>query len=999
MEFQQYKESKRQLYERFAKAVGRIIEAAISVDFYTYHLQQIQTRAKNIDSLKKKLEKKEIDLSSDIDEKITDLAGCRLIFYYNADARNFIRSGIVSDNFEVDWKQSPVHHPGKDALIADDQYRAQHYIVSLKAERATLPDFRDYQGLKCEIQIQTALNHAWSETAHNIIHKPEVTEGFGGKALGDIKRRLNKVMTDYLLPAGYQFQNIENDYQRLLAGKELFDRGVLDEVRCAENNNELQEILERFNEHVLANYDDISSEAEGIFELIETALSRAPALGIVNIESDYGDLEGKTPSDILEVSLKTLNRIRYLDIERSFETLVNLHTGWTEEADKKKISEVVDNLAAYDLDVWKKAGAEIQVRLISALEKLPSDFQLSEREFLQGFLERFLSPTMEGTSSDYQTVTWSRASVPATDAIKDVRRRSLQLLKGLYGAATTMAEKMAVINAMLGATRQPSAESYSDNVLDMVSEDTLVVLAFFKKILPDENLQIVQKIEHDAFWRFRHAPSDEVKASALEIRDILANHDEYAIYKNLIGFEGVFEDWEESLTKDPDFSGIDDYRSAKAKEYGDSINPENWDEWCDRILRFTTTESDDMATFPKFYEFLRRFAEKSPDLAFCLLTENLDDIRFFTIPLLRGLWKGPRKADLRALMLEWIAVDRQLRAVTKLFLSNEDIDEELLQILLDKGTKDANRDILNLIVAVVASNHTDGHEDLVLKFFLPTVKSLTRLEDSGWVNQLWHRKERKNILHSLGEDGREIILEGLLVADDIDYHAEELLIPLAEDNPGRIIAFFGERLRYKEEAETKGHYDAIPYQFHKLHETLAKSPEIAVDIVRSWFDGKDASFQFYGANLLSIIFPAWAEPYGDKLLDLARTGETQDIKFVLHVLQNYEGEAFLHGICREIVSILPENDDLLTDVSVVLGSTGVVMGEFGFAEAYEGKIEEIKPWLNDGNEKVRKFAAEYVRGLENRAKSERRRAEEDIELRKHEYGVREEEADEDGGEE
>ena len=67
------------------------------------------------------------------------------------------------------------------------------------------------------------------------------------------------------------------------------------------------------------------------------------------------------------------------------------------------------------------------------------------------------------------------------------------------------------------------------------------------------------------------------------------------------------------------------------------------------------------------------------------------------------------------------------------------------------------------------------------------------------------------------------------------------------------------------------------------------------------------------------------------------------------------------------------------------------MGEFGFAEAYERKVEEIRPWLADENERVRKFAAEYVESLENQAKAERRRAAEDIELRKHAYGVREEE--------
>ena len=187
------------------------------------------------------------------------------------------------------------------------------------------------------------------------------------------------------------------------------------------------------------------------------------------------------------------------------------------------------------------------------------------------------------------------------------------------------------------------------------------------------------------------------------------------------------------------------------------------------------------------------------------------------------------------------------------------------------------------------------------------------------------------------------------------------------------------------------------FKFSKLHETLAEFPEIAVDTVRPWFDGNEALFQYRGANLLKIIFPDLAVPFGAKLLELVQTGERQDIEFVLSVFRNYEGEPFLHGICREIVAILPENDELLGIVSIVLQSTGVVMGEFGFAEAYERKIEEIKPWLNDEKQKVRNFAADYVTGLENTAKSERRRAEEDIELRKHAYGVREEEADEEDG--
>lgn len=73
--------------------------------------------------------------------------------------------------------------------------------------------------------------------------------------------------------------------------------------------------------------------------------------------------------------------------------------------------------------------------------------------------------------------------------------------------------------------------------------------------------------------------------------------------------------------------------------------------------------------------------------------------------------------------------------------------------------------------------------------------------------------------------------------------------------------------------------------------------------------------------------------------------------------------------------------------SAVDEATGVVVGPFGFAEAYEQKIETIRPWLNDKRAKVRNFSRLFIESLERISQDERRRAQEKIELRKHEYGV------------
>jgi hypothetical protein len=44
-------------------------------------------------------------------EDIKDLAGCRLIFYSNSDVSRFQQSGIITDNFDVDWDRTKIHYP------------------------------------------------------------------------------------------------------------------------------------------------------------------------------------------------------------------------------------------------------------------------------------------------------------------------------------------------------------------------------------------------------------------------------------------------------------------------------------------------------------------------------------------------------------------------------------------------------------------------------------------------------------------------------------------------------------------------------------------------------------------------------------------------------------------------------------------------------------------------------------------------------------------------
>ena len=152
------------------------------------------------------------------------------------------------------------------------------------------------------------------------------------------------------------------------------------------------------------------------------------------------------------------------------------------------------------------------------------------------------------------------------------------------------------------------------------------------------------------------------------------------------------------------------------------------------------------------------------------------------------------------------------------------------------------------------------------------------------------------------------------------------------------------------------------------------------------YDGNYGLFIYRGARLLKNIFPDLPTEFEHKLIQVVQTKAEDNYLFVMAILRNYDGRPSIHVVCKELVKILPEGDKLLNEVSIILQSTGVVSGEYGFVEAYKNKIDEIAPWLEDRDSKVKHFAEEYVESLEKQIEYEQKRADEDVMLRKHQYG-------------
>ncbi|MBK6605662.1 MAG: RelA/SpoT domain-containing protein [Leptospiraceae bacterium] len=191
-----YKE-KQGVYEEYCNAMKNLLVHLLNNNGYKY---QISHRVKSIDSLEKKIRKKSKEgIEINQLEDINDLAGVRIVFYLESDKNKF-----VSDLYR---ELTPKKLKLKERHI-EKGYRSTHVIAALGQKRLILGEYKKFKGLKCEIQLTSALYHAWSEIEHDIFYKPCFQEKEYRADIIKLKKELENVMTEYIQKASDIFEYI-----------------------------------------------------------------------------------------------------------------------------------------------------------------------------------------------------------------------------------------------------------------------------------------------------------------------------------------------------------------------------------------------------------------------------------------------------------------------------------------------------------------------------------------------------------------------------------------------------------------------------------------------------------------------------------------------------------------------------------------------------------------------------------------------------------------------
>lgn len=188
------------VFERLELIVSEQLTQALSKQ--GIYVTAIEHRIKTEKSLIGKLELKGAKYHSL--EDITDILGVRIITFYRDDVDKV--AGIVKQLFNIDWKESVDKR--KLHQLTSFGYNSLHYICQVPKSIIDDPSCPELNRFRFEIQMRTALQHAWSTIEHDIGYKaavnlpPEYRRQFsrlsGLLELADDEfSRLRENMTDY----------------------------------------------------------------------------------------------------------------------------------------------------------------------------------------------------------------------------------------------------------------------------------------------------------------------------------------------------------------------------------------------------------------------------------------------------------------------------------------------------------------------------------------------------------------------------------------------------------------------------------------------------------------------------------------------------------------------------------------------------------------------------------------------------------------------------------
>lgn len=992
----EYQRSGRRLYDEFATVVAELLERAIRDD-PKLRLQQIQHRAKTVKSLAKRLNEVNECSGNSIEKVRKDLAGCRAIFYTNHDVNKFVNSGILQQLFDIEWERSRIHHPHREGQSTGELFQSINYVVKLMNDRTALMEYAKFEGLLCEVQVQTTLNHAWAEMEHDTIYKRPTSPGFGTKELKQIEEKLRKVMRQYLLPAGHIFQSIASDVQRLSEGKALFDADILNSVVSAKNNNDRHSAVVRLKENVLPNYDDLQSVYPEIRAKLKEAWIRAELIEPVPFEGTFGVFGGGFEAHQVTAEIAAIiTRYRYIEPGETYVLIRDLYFASTNVESRKQLIRAAELLASHNLQIWKQYGPVIQMLLADLLSRETDLVGIAPVAI--AIANKILAPHIEGTNSSSRSVTISRGAIVHS---KDLERARKTVIEVISKYAEIVVDNdsllLGAIDSLFSAGRVSQHGAASADAIAMICSDVAYVIELITGFVNDASLSSRQSIESRLLERWRwnnslpprlstHSKVSDAQKEFVDntnkLREILNEDEEFVVFKTIVGYESVLPHmWVDSSV---DFNRDQAMRRNQQEQLAASITDGNWTIWKNRLAKTAEIQSFDLMTFPPLVQFLAMIADKQPVLTFDLLVDR-EIMPSWTIPpIAEFLIDGVMQADTYVLLNSWLDKEQFIQEIAALIARSKLVDKNIVERTTKCAIFHEDMGACVLLLQAASYNFKDNQAYWLDQVFFPCLEVLRQSINFHWIERIRIQQGEDCLIPQLTKVQCCMMLEAMVDIPRVSYQTELILESIAQKHHKLVLDWFGQRIKNSSDRSSMD-YEPIPFSFHTVHKVLQMHAADVTSALREWWNSFEGNVGWRLSDFLSRVFPNFENPLQSTLLAVVAEGNRDDLVFVSSSLQGYNGRKELLPLLRSILASEAVTKGIEDKIAYVIHETGVVSGEFGFAQAYKDKADMLKSWLDDTCERVSVFAKREIHKYEQEVALEVRRAQEQIAMRKLEH--------------
>jgi hypothetical protein len=473
-------------------------------------------------------------------------------------------------------------------------------------------------------------------------------------------------------------------------------------------------------------------------------------------------------------------------------------------------------------------------------------------------------------------------------------------------------------------------------------------------------------------------------AAILAFRDAANADPDFVRYKILVGYQSVFAHaWDDPATA---FEEREEWRAAEIDKLVAEVDDENADDWLSLIRRCAATKSNDLATFPSFTQFLEKLGKRKPDFALRCLREASDDISKFLAAALRGLSKMPDWPEALGVVTAWVEQSRHLGEVifTGGAIPELPIDLMAHAVDLSLAANDVGA-VWHVPEATMRRYNPDlpAEAEGLKTLFLQSARFLAA-HDGHRALVPWVILGKPLIFDLFTRAERREYLNLLIPFETWGIYLERTVVAAAGNEPDLMLEFLASRAEFRQ-GTNSGSYDALPYEIEEIKGLLAPHVGLVLDTTQAWFKKDDWLWEHFAARLVVAIYPGIGDILEPELRKLISSEDRDAIEFVVAILREYNGELPILVLCREVVAILPEGDELLSSVRIAITSTGVVTGEYGMAEAYRKRHREVATWSTDERPSVKVFVTAMLHELDNEIASETRRADASIAQRKLDF--------------